>query len=45
MKKIYCFIKKYEDQISNTVFVAGLLGIAIVAYFIFTCPRVPCFGF
>lgn len=36
MKRIYCFIKKYEDQISNTVFVAGLLGIAVAAYFIFT---------
>lgn len=45
MKKIYCFIKKYEDQISNIVFVTGLSGIAVAAYFIFTCPRVPCFGF
>lgn len=45
MKKIYCFIKKYEDQISNIVFVTGLLSIAVAAYFIFTCPRVPCFGF
>lgn len=45
MRRIYCFIKKYEDQISNTVFVAGLLGIAVAAYFIFTCPRMPCFGF
>ena len=32
MKKIYCFIKKYEDQISNIVFVTGLLGIAVAAY-------------
>ena len=45
MKKIYCFIKKYEDQISNIVFVTGLLGITVAAYFVFTCPRVPCFGF
>lgn len=45
MKKIYCFIKKYEDQISNIVFVTGLLGIVVAAYFIFTCSRVPCFGF
>lgn len=45
MKRIYCFIKKYEDQIANTVFVAGLLGIAVIAYFIFTCPRMTCFGF
>lgn len=45
MKKIYFFIKKYEDQISNIVFVTGLLGIAVAAYFVFTCPRVPCFGF
>ncbi|CUN77838.1 MULTISPECIES: hypothetical protein [Bacteroides] len=45
MKKIYCFIKKFEDQISNIVFVTGLLCIAVAAYFIFTCPRVPCFGF
>ena len=45
MKKIYCFIKKFEDQISNIVFVTGLLCIVVAAYFIFTCPRVPCFGF
>lgn len=45
MKRIYYFIKKYEDQIANTVFVAGLLGIAVIAYFIFTCPRMPCFAF
>lgn len=42
MKRIHCFIKRYEDQISNTVFVAGLLGIAVAAYFIFTSPRMPC---
>ena len=40
MKRIYYFIKKYEDQIANTVFVA-----AVIAYFIFTCPRMPCFAF
>lgn len=35
MKKIYCFIKKFEDQISNIVFVTGLLCIAVACLLLF----------
>lgn len=45
MKKLYFLIQKYEDLISNTVFIIGLVILGVAAYMVFSCPRMPCFGF
>lgn len=45
MKKIISILKRNEDLIANTVFIAGLVLMGIVAYAVLSCPRAPCFGF
>ncbi len=45
MKKILKLIDKHNDMIANAVFIAGIVGLLVIAVCVLTSSRMPCFGF